>query len=145
MYIYLSNEESGKEVYFDEFTVEHVKSPIIQTDEYYPFGLTFNSYQRENSVENKYLYNTKELLDEFNLNVYDYGARNYDAVIGRWWSIDPLADLSKRTLAYAYVNTILCLTPAILVCMELILMMILLQPSLVLTGMYLNIEMMATL
>jgi len=43
-----------KEVYFDDFKVTHVKSPVISTDDYYPFGLTFNSYSRENSVANQY-------------------------------------------------------------------------------------------
>src|SRR5690606_32287501 len=43
VYIYLSNEEETPlEVYFDDFTVEHVQSPVVQMDDYYPFGLTFN-------------------------------------------------------------------------------------------------------
>jgi hypothetical protein len=51
VYIYLSNENSTPvEVFFDEFKVTHTKSPVIQMDDYYPFGLTFNSYQRENST-----------------------------------------------------------------------------------------------
>ena len=52
VYVFLSNEETTPvEVYFDDFKVEHVKSPVIQSQDYYPFGLTFNSYNRENSVE----------------------------------------------------------------------------------------------
>ena len=51
MYIYLSNDNpTVSEVYFDDFKVTQVKSPVIQTDDYYPFGLTFNSYSRENTV-----------------------------------------------------------------------------------------------
>ena len=49
MYIYLSNEgEELVDVFFDDLKVEHVKSPVIQTNDYYPLGLTFTSYQREN-------------------------------------------------------------------------------------------------
>jgi hypothetical protein len=29
-----------REVYFDDFKVEHVKSPVISSQDYYPFGLT---------------------------------------------------------------------------------------------------------
>lgn len=38
----------------------------------------------------------EELQDELGLNMYDYGARNYDPAIGRWRNIDPLAELSRR-------------------------------------------------
>src|SRR5690606_12189763 len=62
VYIYLSNEnETPIDVYFDEFQVEHVKSPVVQMSDYYPFGLSFNAHQRENSVDQKHLFNGKEL------------------------------------------------------------------------------------
>jgi len=54
VYIYVSNEnETPVDVFFDDFKVEHIQSPVVQMDDYYPFGLTFNSYQRENSVQQK--------------------------------------------------------------------------------------------
>src|SRR6185295_7741220 len=97
VYIYLSNEETSPvEVYFDDFKVTQTKSPIIQTDDYYPFGLTFNSYQRENSVAQDYKYNGKELQDELSLNWLDFGARMYMSEIGRWGVIDPLAEKMRR-------------------------------------------------
>ena len=53
VYIYLSNEAASPvEVFFDDLKVTHTKSPVIQQDDYYPFGLAFNSYKRENSVKN---------------------------------------------------------------------------------------------
>ncbi len=104
VYIYLSNEnDTPVEVYFDDFKVDHIKGPIVSSQDYYPFGLTFNSYQRENSVKQDYLYNSKELQDELNIGWYDYGARMYDPAIGRWMAVDPLADQMRRWSPYNYV------------------------------------------
>src|SRR4051812_10563772 len=80
------------EVYFDDFKVEHVKSPVIQSEDFYPFGLSFNSYNRENSLINKYLYNGKEKQDALDLGWFDYGARMYMPDIGRWGVVDPLSE-----------------------------------------------------
>jgi hypothetical protein len=33
-------------------------------DDYYPFGLTFNSYQRKNPVYNEYQFNGKEIQND---------------------------------------------------------------------------------
>ncbi|MEK6780698.1 MAG: peptidoglycan DD-metalloendopeptidase family protein [Bacteroidota bacterium] len=103
VYIWLSNEnDTPVEVYFDDFKVTHTKSSVIQSDDYYPFGLTFNSYSRENSLPNYYQYNGKELQDELNLGWLDFGARMYMPEIGRWGVIDPMTEKMRRWGPYSY-------------------------------------------
>ncbi|WP_286920752.1 DUF6443 domain-containing protein [Flavobacterium sp. UBA4197] len=100
---------------------------IMEENHYYPFGLKHKAYNTEqytytmpmdgtpgynvpelaqegsrNPNPFKYKYNGKELQDELGLNMYDYGARNYDPAIGRWMNIDPLAENSRRFSTYVY-------------------------------------------
>jgi hypothetical protein len=49
-------------VFFDDFEEVHTKGPVVQQQGYYPFGLTFNEYQRESGVANLFQYNGKELF-----------------------------------------------------------------------------------
>ena len=105
---------------FDKLTQE---AKILEENHYYPFGLKHTNYNPERNKYDseilesesrivqvpansnmiyKYKYNGKEYQDELGLNLYDYGARNYDAAIGRWMCIDPLAEVSRRFSPYTY-------------------------------------------
>ena len=58
-----------------------------------------NSYNQE---FNKYKYNGKELDRMHGLDIYDYGARQYDPAIGSFTSMDPLAEKSYNVSPYVY-------------------------------------------
>ncbi|WP_165929308.1 DUF6443 domain-containing protein [Flavobacterium hiemivividum] len=81
-------------------------SEIIEESNYYPFGLKHKGYNDYLPTNNKYKYNGKEFQDENiggnQLNLYDYGARNYDPALGRWMTIDPKAENSRRWTPYNY-------------------------------------------
>ncbi len=79
-----------------------IKSPVIASQDFYPFGLTFNSYNRENSTPNDYKYNGKEEQTELGLGWLDYGWRNYDPTIGRFNTIDNFADSYFDLNPYQY-------------------------------------------
>jgi RHS repeat-associated protein len=102
-YIYISNEHPYlTDVYFDDVAITFTPSPVVQQEDFYPFGLTFNSYTRENSLLNKYQYNGKELQNDLSLNWLDYGARMYMPEIGRWGVRDPKAELLEMSSPYVY-------------------------------------------
>jgi RHS repeat-associated protein len=74
---------------------------ILEENHYYPFGLK-HSYTNTAVSDYKYKYSGKEYQDELGLNMYDYGARNYDPAIGRWMNIDPLAEKMRRYSPYSF-------------------------------------------
>ncbi|WP_243721238.1 DUF6443 domain-containing protein, partial [Aquimarina spinulae] len=69
------------------------QSEIVQEKNYYPFGMTHSGYNTTLRGRNhNYGFGNKEEQDELSLAWLDFGARNYDASLGRWMNIDPLAE-----------------------------------------------------
>ena len=83
---------------------------VAEVNHYYPFGGVFAS---TGNVQ-PYKYNGKELDTKKGLNWYDYGARHYDATLGRWLVVDPLTEKYYAWSPYGYCanNPILNVDPS---------------------------------
>ena len=89
---YLKDHLGNVRVVFDE------SGAIVQENGYYPFGIAIP--RSGTDAVNRYQYNGKEKQPETNW--LDYGARMYDPTIGRFFTIDPLAEQGRRWSPYAY-------------------------------------------
>ncbi len=103
-------------IYFDNFQMKYYRGELLDETHYYPYGHTIDALSATNANNipgSRYRYNGKELQrDEFEdattgektgLEWTDYGARMYDAQIGRWHVTDPLAEKYASISPYAYV------------------------------------------
>ncbi len=81
------------------------KIEVLQRMVYYPYGMqalsTFFNKEDSTLSDTRYKYSGKE-YNSFT-DIYDYGARYYDASIGRWLSVDPLAGKYPGWSPYNYV------------------------------------------
>ena len=69
---------------------------VVEANHFYPFGgLAYSS-----SNVQPYKYNGKEWDDKTKW--YDYGARHYDAALGRFTTMDPLGEVNYSSGSYTY-------------------------------------------
>jgi RHS repeat-associated protein len=84
------------------------QNEIITRNDYYAFGLEMAGSHLLNG--NRFAYGGKERLEQMNLGLLDFGARNLDKALGRWLGVDPLADepeqIDKSPYAYGWNNPI---------------------------------------
>ena len=74
---------------------------IEQINHYYPFGGLFEVNTATSGIQS-YKYNGKELDRMHGVDWYDYGARMYDGLLGRFMMIDPLAAKYYSISLYVY-------------------------------------------
>ena len=89
---YLQDHQGNNRVVINE------SGSVEEVNHYYPFG---GLYTNSTNVQ-PYKYNGKELDTKKGLNWYDYGARMYDAAVGRWHAVDPLAEKYYEVSPYIY-------------------------------------------
>ena len=89
---YLQDHQGNNRVVIDQ------NGTVEEVNHYYPFGGVFAN---STSVQ-PYKYNGKELDTKKGLNWYDYGARHYDAAVGRFATVDPSSESYYETSPYAY-------------------------------------------
>lgn len=73
---------------------------VEQVNHYYPFGGLFG--ESIGGATQPYKYNGKELYRMHGLDLFDYGARHYDAALGRWFAVDPMAERYYSISPYVY-------------------------------------------
>ena len=92
----MSNNRFVKYTYSDSCA----NGKLEERNDYYPFGGLMG--KGLNGDFQSYKYNGKELERQIGLDIYDYGARRYDAATCRFTTMDPLAEKYYSTSPYAY-------------------------------------------
>ena len=74
---------------------------VEQEAQYYPSGAIMTDISTSLSLQ-PYLYSGKELDRMHGLDWYDYGARQYDAALLRWHTVDPLCEKYYHMSPYVF-------------------------------------------
>jgi RHS repeat-associated protein len=98
---YVGN-ESDTDVYFDDISIRYQPTLVVQENHYDPFGLDLVGLNK--NVRNNFLFNNTELQNEFGLGWNHYGARMYDAQLGKWSTTDPMSESYFSFSPYNYVR-----------------------------------------
>jgi len=106
LFIYVAN-ESDIETYFDDMKIVHEINGadglrVTQSQDYYPYGLTYNAYQKPTASTNQYKFQGQEHQADFDLGWSQFKWRNSDPAIGRFFNIDPIAEDYYYNSTYAF-------------------------------------------
>ncbi|SNS77754.1 RHS repeat-associated core domain-containing protein [Ekhidna lutea] len=109
LFVYIVNESNqDAEVYFDDLRIvqESAATSLVvnSSQDYYPFGLTFNESVRKVITPQNYKFGGKEGQKDWGVGVMDFQARMYDAALGRWYKVDPAAESYFSYSPYNYVR-----------------------------------------
>ena len=89
--------------------VDGVSGEVVETNDYYPFGGRWNTTAGLTDQTNRFRYNSKEEQSSLYpasfrnaVSYIDYGARQYDPILGRWFAQDPLSEKYYGISPYAF-------------------------------------------
>ncbi|WP_041263628.1 RHS repeat domain-containing protein [Bernardetia litoralis] len=101
--VFIDNQDT-EPVYFDELELRVESDPtlvITQEHHYYPFGMNLSGIERQGDL--MYQFNGMvEKEEAFGLELYETPFRSYDAQLGRFWQVEPLADIYCGISMYQY-------------------------------------------
>jgi RHS repeat-associated protein len=88
IYIWLSNESEGTEVWFDDLSIRHTQTLVAQATDYGVWGEVLRE-QRADARKYRFGYQGQYAEKDEETGWNHFELRQYDAVIGRWLSVDP--------------------------------------------------------
>lgn len=93
--VYFSN-ESVMDVAVDNMHIINYQQQMLEDQHYYPHGMVIENTTQSIQPGNNYLAQSNELNKELGLYINNFNARRYDAQLGRFMGIDPLADYAGQ-------------------------------------------------
>ena len=80
------------------------QSEIIEENHYYPYGLKMRGFNEGinslgNSLAQKFKFQGQEFEQSLDLNKYEFGLRQYDPALGRWFNTDPYEQFNSPYVA----------------------------------------------
>ena len=89
--------------------VDGISGAVVETNDYYPFGGRWDVAASLKDDSNRFRYSSKEEQSSLYpasirnaVSYIDYGARQYDPVLGRWFAQDPLSEKYYSISPYAF-------------------------------------------
>jgi RHS repeat-associated protein len=105
LFVYLSNETEGQNVFFDNLVVQHYTGPLSETTDYTSWGLSMRMLESRafgKLINKEETFQGQRFDDDLGLNWMQFKWRNHDPQIGRFIEIDPLSEKYDYNSTYAF-------------------------------------------
>lgn len=89
IYVWLSNESEDTEVWFDDLKVTRGSARVVQATDYGPWGDVLREQKKEPDDMYRWYYQGQYAERDEETGWNHFELRQYDAVIGRWTTVDP--------------------------------------------------------